>query len=159
VTWFKDSPLGLDIIQNAIDQGNQNQGGPQGGGGVFLQSNVYGQVNPDVQGGGTQYASNSKQHLAIIDYTEWVSMRDFYLLQNYVYTMNEEEEGSFFFECSASIEKPNPHNCFYPSIKNWINNIWRYEGRPAGGYSIKLGNSKTSEHFYYDINTVLNPGN
>jgi hypothetical protein len=159
IAGFKTTPLGADDIMNAIQQGNENQGGGGNqGGGLHIQANVY-QVNPDVQMGPAQLQANTKQHFAIIDFTEWVTMRDFYLLQEYVYTRNEEEEGSFFFECSASIEKPNPHNCFYPSIKNWINNVWYYTPRPQGGYSIKLGNSETNKHYYYDINSVLNPGN
>lgn len=164
VTWFKTSLLEGDAILNAINKGkqagndNNDDNGGNGvvfGGGVNFQANLYGQVNPGIQGGNVQFVGNTKQHLAVIDYTEWLAMRDFYLLQKYVYQMNEEDEG----ECLEGIDKPYYTNCYYSGIKNWINNIWRYTPRPAGQYSFSLGNEQTSKTFYIDLNSVLNPGN
>lgn len=166
VTWFKNSLLEGDAIVNAINEGNQadpgNNGGGNGvpfGGAVNLQANLYGQVNPGVQGA-DQILANTKQHLAIIDYTEWVAMRDFYLIQKHIYQRNEEEEGPFFNACIGSdYNNPNTTNCYYHPIKNWINNVWRYTPRPANEYSFKLGNTGTSKTFFYNLNNVLNPGN
>lgn len=166
VTWFKNSLLAGDAIVNAINKGNQADpdddaggGGVAFGGAVNFQGNVYGQVNPGIQGA-DQLLANTKQHLAVIDYTEWVAMRDFYLLQKYVYQMNEEEEGTFFTECTGSdYSNDNTTNCYYPAIKSWINNVWRYTPRPANEYSFKLGNTQTSKVFFYNLNSVLNPGN
>ncbi len=162
VTWFKTSLLEADAITNAINKGKQagdnDDGGPPSGG-MNFQANLYGQVNPGIQST-TQYAASTTQHLAVIDYTEWVAMRDFYLLQKHVYEMNEDEEGTFFTECQGSeYSNDNTTNCFYPGIKSWINNSWFYTPRPAGEYSFRLGNDETHKDFYYELNSVLNPGN
>jgi TANFOR domain-containing protein len=163
VVWFKTSLLEGDAVLNAINKGKQAGGDDDNGGvppgGMNFQANVYGQVNTGIQGA-SQYVANTTQHLAVIDYTEWVAMRDFYLLQKYVYQMNEEEEGTFFTECEGSnYSNDNTTNCFYPGIKSWINNSWHYTPRPSGEYSFRLGNDNTHRDFHYELNTILNPGN
>lgn len=163
ITWFKTSLLEADAIQKAINKGKSADGdGNQGGvpaGGLNFQANLYGQVNPGIQGT-THFGTASKQHLAIIDYTEWVAMRDFYLLQKYVYDMNDREEGTSFTECEGSENNnDNTTNCFYPGIKSWINNTWWYKPRPSGDYVFRLGNDKTEVDFVYSLDSVLNPGN
>jgi hypothetical protein len=163
VVWFKTSLLEGDAVLNAISKGKQAGGDDDNGGvppgGMNFQANVYGQVNTGIQGA-SQYVANTTQHLAVIDYTEWVAMRDFYLLQKYVYQMNEEEEGNFFTECEGSdYSNDNTTNCFYPGIKSWINNSWHYTPRPSGEYSFRLGNDNTHRDFHYELNTILNPGN
>jgi hypothetical protein len=168
VTWFKTSLLEgaaiLEAINKGKDTGPDNDiGGGNGmvfSGAVNFQGNGYGQVNPDLQGGGGQFTADIKKHLAVIDYTEWVAMRDFYLLQEYVYRKNEEEEGSFWQECAgSSYSNNNTTNCYYPAVRNWVNNAWYYRPRPNGEYSFRLGNEQTKRTFYYNLNSVLNPGN
>jgi hypothetical protein len=165
VTWFKEDLLAQDAVNMAKVKGSQadpapgNDGGVVFGGSMNFQSNLYGQVNTGIQQT-TQLVANTKQHLAVIDYTEWIAMRDFYLLQKYVYQMNEEEEGTFFAECDGSLySNDNTTNCYYPGIKNWINNVWYYKPRPAGTYYFRLGNEETHRDFEINLMSTLNSGN
>ncbi|UII23988.1 hypothetical protein [Fulvivirga ligni] len=152
---FKTTLLENDKINNALQQGGAPSPSSSSITNLYLQAVS---ISPGVMGA-TSFSSNAKRYMAVIDYTEWVTMRDYYLLQKYIYTMNEEEEGVFFTECQSGkllLDIENGINCYYPGIKNYVNNIMHYSPRPGGSYSIKLGNEDTSREYFFSIDQ-LNP--
>lgn len=133
-----DGPLSAQEVQDAMElaptppSGNLNQ----------FQANT-GYTPPTI--GNQQYANPTlPKRIAVLDYTEWLSMRDFYLFRKHIHERNLD-----LLPSPSDPEHNEYHDLIFVPIEYYLQYGMYYKSRPKGGYFFEIeGNPKD---FYYIV--------
>lgn len=131
-----DGPLSAEEVLDAMDaaptppSGNLNQ----------FQMNT-GQTPPSA--GNPQYANPAlPKRIAVIDYTEWLTMRDYYLFRKHIHDRNLE-----LLPSPSDPEHNEYHDLIFVPIEYYLQKEMYYKNRPGGQFRFEI----EGVEFPYDV--------